>query len=147
MKYIYQYIYIICSCAFYGFLNTNTDKTIHSIVQIGYNTTQTQGMTVQYNALHRNMAQHILLKPVIPFPHPIFRNYPFPPPKCRNKLWQSSGYTMQKSRMSCKTVLILPSHRPAIQGDEIESEILKTLVLAGTVGKQLSKNSPRVRRV
>ena len=43
--------------------------------------------------------------------------------------------------------LILPSHRPAIQGDEIKSEILKTLVSAGTVEKHLSENSPRVRRV
>ena len=80
------------------------------------------------------MTQHILLKPVIPSPHPIFRNDPFPPPKYRNKLWQSSGYTKQKSSMSCETVLILPSHRPAIHGDEIKSEILKTLVSAGTVG-------------
>ena len=46
--------------------------------------------------------------------------------------------------MPCKTVLILASHHPAIQGDEIESEILKTLVSAGTVGKHLSENSPRV---
>ena len=53
-------------------------------------------ITIQYNALHRNMTQHILLKPVIPSPHPIFRNDPFPPPKYRNKLWQSSGYTKQK---------------------------------------------------
>ena len=49
--------------------------------------------------------------------------------------------------MLCETVLILPSHRPAIQGDEIKSEILKTLVSAGTVGKHLSENSLRVRRV
>ena len=105
-------------------------------------------MTMQYNALHHNMAQHILLKPVIPSPHPIFRNDPSPSPsKYRNKLWQSSGYTKQKSSMSCKTVLILPSHRPAIQGDEIESEILKTLVSVGTVGKHVSENSPGVRRV
>ena len=103
--------------------------------------------TIQYNALHLNMTQHILLKPVIPSAHPIFRNDPFPPPKYRNKLWQSSGYTKQKSSTSSKTVLILPSHRPAIQGDEIEGEILKTLVSAGTVGKHLSENSPRVRRV
>ena len=145
MKYIYQFIYIICSCAFYGFLNTNADKTIQST--IGYNTTQTHGMTAQYNALHRNMAQHILLKPVIPSPHPIFRNNLFPLPKYRNKLWQSSGYTKQKSSMLCKTILILLSHSPAIQRDEIEIEILKTLESAGTVGKHLSENSPRVRRV
>ena len=59
---------------------------------IGYNMTQTHGMTIsttQYNALHYNMTQHILLKPVIPSPHPIFQNDPFPPPKYRNKLWQS----------------------------------------------------------
>ena len=49
--------------------------------------------------------------------------------------------------MSCKTVLILPSHHPAIQGDEIESEILKTLVSAGTVEEHLSENRPRVSRV
>ena len=138
MKYIYQFIYIICSCAFLD--SYNTDKTIHST--IGYNTTQTHGMTVQYNALHLNMAQHILLKAVIPSPHPIFRNDPFPPPKYRNKLWQSSGYTKQKSRMSCKKVLILKSYRPAIQGDETESEILKTLVSAGTVGKQYIGEQP-----
>ena len=29
--------------------------------------------------------------------------------------------------MACKTVLILPSHRPGIQRDENESENLKTL--------------------
>ena len=141
MKYIDQFIYIICSCTFYGFLDTNTDKTIHST--IGYNTTQTHGMTVQYNALHRNMAQHILLKPLIPSPTQSFEMILSPLPNTGI----SSGYTKQKSRMSCETVLILPSHRPAIQGDEIESEILKKLVSAGTVGKQLSENSPRVRRL
>ena len=93
------------------------------------------------------MTQHILLKPVIPSPHPIFRNDLFPPPKYRNKLWQSPGYTKQKSSMLCETVLILPSHCPAIPDDEIKSEILKTLVSAGTVGKHLSENSLRVRRV
>ena len=36
----------------------------------GYNTTQTHGMTVQYNAVHHNMAQHILLNPI---PHGVFR--------------------------------------------------------------------------
>ena len=52
MKYIYQFIYI----AFYGFLNTNADKTIHST--IGYNTTQAHGMTIQYSTTHYNVTRH-----------------------------------------------------------------------------------------
>ena len=45
----------------------------------GYNTTQTRGITVQYNTIHRDMAQNILLKPVIPSPHPNFQSDPFLP--------------------------------------------------------------------
>ena len=92
------------------------------------------------------MTQHILLKPVIPSPHPIFRNDPFPLPD--TGISSDRALDILSKNQACDVrVLILPSHGPAIQGDEIKSEILKTLVSAGTVGKRLSENSPRVRRI
>ena len=101
----------------------------------GYNMTQTHGITVQYNAIHHNMAQHILLKPVIPSPTQ------------SSNTRISSGYTKQNSRTSFKTALVFPSHHPVIPGDETKTEISKTLMSPGTLRIQQLENSPRLRRV